>query len=414
MMIITQKKQIIHIMSSIVLSMLIFLFAKSLMVNAVGISAQTVSVKAYGAIGDGITDDRQAIQTALNNATGKTVIFPSGTYLITDVICIPSNTSIVGSNDTIIMAAPDYGSDAELIRIDNGENISISNIILSGNSLANSREKHDSKQHISLSLLDIWSCNNLTITNCSFIDNIDCAARLMRGCSNVLFESCNFTNVDCGIIFMGIGNVDHLTVNKSFFDGHQSSEPISFWGIGTYSNITISNNIMQNKTYGTAINAVRGTIKNLSIINNKMYSNSVGISLTNGSNVEIANNTIDSNGAGIAITTSNTVSVHDNSIAKTRRQAIYIKDSYNTFCSDNVITDCGYTGKEYHAIDLRGICQTVSITGNSLIRRDSNLSNCFLVVNCTKGSLTISGNCFDNCGIEINSDLSDVSISSVQ
>jgi len=48
--------------------------------------AQTVSVKDFGAVGDGVTDDTTAIQAAL--ATGKLIYVPYGTYKITDYLTI--------------------------------------------------------------------------------------------------------------------------------------------------------------------------------------------------------------------------------------------------------------------------------------------------------------------------------------
>jgi hypothetical protein len=41
--------------------------------------SQTVSVKDFGAVGDGVANDTSAIQTAIN--TGKSLLFPEGTYL---------------------------------------------------------------------------------------------------------------------------------------------------------------------------------------------------------------------------------------------------------------------------------------------------------------------------------------------
>lgn len=62
-----------------------------------------VTPQMYGAKGDGVNDDTNAIQTALNNSS--CVHFPAGTYLISNSITIPSNTSIMGSGkaNTIIM-----------------------------------------------------------------------------------------------------------------------------------------------------------------------------------------------------------------------------------------------------------------------------------------------------------------------
>lgn len=44
--------------------------------------ADTVSVKDFGAVGDGVTDDTDAIQAALDSSIGSSIYFPSGTYLV--------------------------------------------------------------------------------------------------------------------------------------------------------------------------------------------------------------------------------------------------------------------------------------------------------------------------------------------
>lgn len=69
--------------------------------------AQTVSVKDFGAVGDGVTDDTQAIQNAIAAftpssptpyvATDATTIYvPNGNYLISEVIVIPEHVNLVG------------------------------------------------------------------------------------------------------------------------------------------------------------------------------------------------------------------------------------------------------------------------------------------------------------------------------
>ncbi len=61
-----------------------------------------VSVKDYGAVGDGVTDDTVAINKAL--ATGSdTVIIPAGTYKVSGTLLIPVYTTLIGNGrDTVI------------------------------------------------------------------------------------------------------------------------------------------------------------------------------------------------------------------------------------------------------------------------------------------------------------------------
>ncbi len=55
-----------------------------------------VSVKDFGAVGDGVTDDTAAINAASLAAIGKALYFPSGVYLVSDAINIQSNTLYFG------------------------------------------------------------------------------------------------------------------------------------------------------------------------------------------------------------------------------------------------------------------------------------------------------------------------------
>ena len=58
-------------------------------------NAEFVSVKDFGAVGDGVTDDTAAIQAAITSVCtlyGKSLYFPPGTYIISDQITIPFST----------------------------------------------------------------------------------------------------------------------------------------------------------------------------------------------------------------------------------------------------------------------------------------------------------------------------------
>jgi len=62
-----------------------------------------VSVKDFGAVGDGVTDDTAAIQAAIDSlSNGGTLLFPFGVYIITDSLEVGvSNLNIAGNNSTI-------------------------------------------------------------------------------------------------------------------------------------------------------------------------------------------------------------------------------------------------------------------------------------------------------------------------
>jgi hypothetical protein len=64
-----------------------------------------VSVKDYGAVGDGQTDDTAAIKRALKEASGKVIAFPSGRYVITEILEIQDSGTILqgaGPHQTVL------------------------------------------------------------------------------------------------------------------------------------------------------------------------------------------------------------------------------------------------------------------------------------------------------------------------
>ncbi|MEH6646586.1 glycosyl hydrolase family 28-related protein [Sulfitobacter sp.] len=56
----------------------------------------TVDVRDYGAIGDGVTDDTAAFEAANSAANGRTVLIPSGTFLLNGSVTFDTQTKFEG------------------------------------------------------------------------------------------------------------------------------------------------------------------------------------------------------------------------------------------------------------------------------------------------------------------------------
>jgi hypothetical protein len=80
---------------------------------------ESVSVKDFGAVGDGVTDDTAAIQLAITAASGKKLYFPSGTYNTTGNINLVSNILICGDGEGSKIVVTGVGTN----NIFNGSNL---------------------------------------------------------------------------------------------------------------------------------------------------------------------------------------------------------------------------------------------------------------------------------------------------
>lgn len=122
---------------------------------------ENVSVKDFGAMGDGTTNDTAAIQAAVTYAAsvGKNTLIPGGTYLCGD-LTIPSNSFIYGEANSIIKRTSDYGWQP----VSDSDNITIDTIKFNNNAPAvDSSGGHN----YCFTVLNV-TVTNLTIRNCKF------------------------------------------------------------------------------------------------------------------------------------------------------------------------------------------------------------------------------------------------------
>jgi hypothetical protein len=80
---------------------------EKLVADDVIMKGPVVDVRAFGAKGDGITDDTAAFRTALNAAKGNTLVVPNGNYNITSPLFADDVKSVI-DNGTYVYAKPVY------------------------------------------------------------------------------------------------------------------------------------------------------------------------------------------------------------------------------------------------------------------------------------------------------------------
>lgn len=205
------------------------------------INSDTLNVKSFGAIGDGSTNDGNAIQKAINALKENQVLFiPKGIYLITQTLTVKSNITIMGDgNDTRLQYKwGKYSDNKKLIFgfiITNSKNIVFKNFHIDGGAsnyyqvIIDDWKKQtwnvDGAYHLFLikperdfSVSNV-KFENLKLSN-SFFDAIHTYARVAdkdpKHMSKDLFvKNCYFSNIGCHGI--GVGLVNNVVVENSQF-----------------------------------------------------------------------------------------------------------------------------------------------------------------------------------------------------
>lgn len=93
---------------------------------------ESVSVKDFGAVGDGVTDDTAAIQAAVTANAGRTVFVPAGTYIVS-VLSIPHSMGIEGEGPASILKQKSATNNHFIQPTSDGTQISFSDLTLDQN-----------------------------------------------------------------------------------------------------------------------------------------------------------------------------------------------------------------------------------------------------------------------------------------
>lgn len=256
------------------------------------------NVKDYGAAGDGVTDDTDSLQAAINAAGaagGGIVYFPEGTYLTSDTLGLDDNVILMGAGWGSIIKA-DSGHNKNILTSTDKTAIVIRDLKIDGNNANNDSTR---------SAILFTGCTNFTVSNVKIINMYGQSIGVGtegNPSSDGVIKHCKISG----------GTSNHIDVNSSqnvriidntitgtmagedgIFIGHGTTEDILVEGCRVDSanfGVAVSNNMFDNDT---------SSVRRVRIIGNSFVSNQhSGISLWGVSHSIIANNECVGNNTG--------------------------------------------------------------------------------------------------------------------
>lgn len=170
-----------------------------------------LNVMDYGAIGDGITDDRAAVQAAIDAAAtgegGGVVYFPEGTYLVEEILVLKSNITLSLDDDATILNGINQVSHPSIVFMsgpftEDGEQVlwdSIENVTIVGGTIDMNGELNPAGTGCrnlsnigSSGAFALGYCKDITIQNVMFLNSYKGHAIQLCACDGVLIENCSF------------------------------------------------------------------------------------------------------------------------------------------------------------------------------------------------------------------------------
>ena len=292
-----------------------------------------ISIRDFGAIGDGSTDDTSAINRALTEVykTGyneveplarRQIYFPGGTYIVSDTINIPPYAKLVGDGTSASFIVQTQGNKFLANTVDSafqfGSNIGSGGALLPHDIEINGLQFFNSNTATSRALFLIDSSSNIKIRNCTFFANasagsypnliaVDDSVSTSRFIS---ISDCKFLRGGNAIALYG-DNVTDVVVQNSLFDSLTNTAiaagaTINLLSIGNYFG-NVNNSISPRSdsiySFGDRYYNTNGTITSGMFLGNLHQSSSVGVNLTTS---ETLINLISNAGIIIDYTVSNT------------------------------------------------------------------------------------------------------------
>lgn len=357
-----------------------------------------INVKAYGAVGNGVADDTEAINAAINAlpAAGGTVYVPDGVYmirvanpysgsLIDGSIRIRSNMTFKMSNQATLRAITNGMNNYTILHVIGKTNVNIDGGILQGERYTHTGPEpgqagmgiwisgSTNVRIVGVTCKEFWGdgiyngytpanadSKNIFVSGCYLLENrrqgISITAVNQMTVTGCIFENTQGTDPAAGIDIepeLG-GVVSQVAITGNVFKGNK----IGIAGVVTtgYTSI-VGNTFDGNTTYGVHL----GTGKYYNVVGNTFRNNSLNAIFMNfAEDSVVADNLIDGSGShGIWVLNQNyRNTISGNRISKSGGYGILIENSHYNSVTGNHVTESFNSGISTEASN------NTNITGN--------------------------------------------------
>ncbi len=182
-----------------------------LLLIAVGV-ANAVSVRDFGAVGDGVTDDTAAFEAAFAGSETNLYIDP-GTYLLgsggATPLVMPAGMHMHGEGGSSVLRVK---AGTEML-FDMGDATTLDSFMIDGDAGATSSAPHQN------GLVRLWRVSNVVITNVDFVD-VHRSAILTDHVTDLDVVDCAFTNVGMATSYVFSDRINTINCNLVNADRH--------------------------------------------------------------------------------------------------------------------------------------------------------------------------------------------------
>ena len=320
-------------------------------------NSDIVSVKDFGAKGDGVTDDSDAFQAAANNGFA---LVPKGDYLITKTINITSKTVFLGVGGVV---KPNYTGG--IFNTKNGATLIVDNLLIDGSLYP----FQWNAQH-GMYVFTADNAEYISITNCKFSNVYGSGVRINSKSANIQ-----------GNILINVTGNNWTEDSSGAYDNYGDGIHVMVCNIALIAGNVVNNKLaLESDNYlGRCGIVTEFDAKNVTILGNYVSGYDRGIHCETTYDNVIKNNNVENCGASLLLTHAWRSVVESNTFIATKKFTVgtfinygvlclYV-DNYNSVVRDNKIIIADNSG---HTSDFRAVW----FSGNTEIKDyvfDSNL-----------------------------------------